>query len=53
MSTEYRRRLKSDVWHFATTCQHWPQRAFKSTSIKPRSGELCNECRAKARRLKG
>lgn len=56
----YRRRNNSDVWHFHTRCQHWP-RALESTrpggrvferhaKLKPTTGELCNECRAKTRR---
>lgn len=54
----YRRRAKSDVWHFSYACQHWP-RALESRRPggkvferfkKPTTGELCNECLAKARK---
>lgn len=49
----YRRRLKSDVWHFHPECQHWMVQAgveFTEKRSKPKSGEWCNECMAKAKR---
>lgn len=49
----YRRRMNSDVWHFHTACQHWMVvagvRFVEKHLSKPKSGELCNECLAKAR----
>ena len=51
----YRRRVKSDVWHWIPECRWWPRGWSKHGTIierdrKPKSGELCNECRAKAKR---
>lgn len=51
----YRRRSDSDVWHFHHECQHWLVRTglkFVERHSKPKSGELCDECRAKAKREK-
>jgi hypothetical protein len=54
MNRGYRRRKNSDVWHFNNRCQHWAVKgggdAFVEREVKPRSGELCNECRAKSKR---
>ena len=48
----YRRRVKSDVWHWIPECRWWPRvwPLFRERTRKPKSGELCNECRAKAKR---
>lgn len=54
----YRKLTDSNVWHWMPNCRWWPsaaqveagsaqQRATKPTGG---SGELCNECRAKAKR---
>lgn len=45
---KYRRRIKSDCWHFIRACRWWPKTAFKA-SDKPKPGELCDECRSKAK----
>lgn len=49
----YRRRKHSDVWHFHQLCQHWQVVAgvefIEKRLSRPKSGELCNECLAKAR----
>lgn len=52
---EWRRRPKSDVWHFIPTCRWWPHLLTrgKPTQIRlsrPKSGEFCNECMSKLRR---
>jgi hypothetical protein len=44
---EYRRKKGSDVWHWCTNCRDWPTSNYDSTTTKPTSGELDNECRAK------
>lgn len=48
----------SHVWHYHPMCQHYrsisirlPQ-GTKVTQKKPRSGEFCDECRAKERQDK-
>jgi hypothetical protein len=47
----YRRRLRSDVWHFMETCRWWPTvDGYHERDRRPRSGELCDECLAKTRR---
>lgn len=51
----YRRRIKSDCWHFVTTCRWWPVSdgvPFKLFVSKPKSGEFCNECLSKAKHSK-
>ncbi len=49
---QYRRRKRSDTWHFETSCSNWPH-AFLPGVVKrdkkPTTGELCDQCKAKAR----
>jgi len=54
MKTEYRRRKKSDCWHYHPDCRWWPVMTSDPVcrTKKPTSGEFCNECMAKARRDK-
>ena len=45
----YRRRVKSDVWHWIPECRWWPVKdafplPFVERQVKPKSGELCDEC---------
>ncbi len=47
----YRKRIGSDTWHFCKNCSNWPTAGYKTSGQKPKSGEYCNECRAK--RAKG
>lgn len=51
--TTYRKRKDSDTWHWERDCSNYPPPS-RSTSrpSKPSSGELCNECKAKAKRKK-
>ena len=44
----YRRRKKSDTWHFVRTCRWWPKKDFKASAFV--THELCNECRVNAKR---
>ncbi len=48
MASEYRRHPWSDTWHFCTNCSKWPVSQYVTSPTKPSSGELCDECRAKA-----
>lgn len=55
MPVIYRKLTYSDCWHFHDDCRHmrrvvshWPSRLI-IRAVKPRSGEMCNECQAKAR----
>ena len=50
MKYKYRRRRGSDTWHFVGTCSNWPTSDFIEREDKPKKGELCNECRARAGR---
>jgi hypothetical protein len=43
----YRRKKGSDVWHWCKNCSNWPGYPYDEQSDKPKSGELCNECRRK------
>ena len=47
----YRRKKGSDTWHWCTNCSFWPTSDYDevTTSGRPSSGELCNECKAKDR----
>lgn len=48
----YRKRFGSDTWHYMPKCRWWPAKALVAnwSRCKPKSGELCNECRSKKRR---
>ncbi len=50
----YIKRIKSDVWHWNILCQHYDVVEgvpYIERATKPKSGELCNECLAKDRKL--
>lgn len=42
-TTEYRKKLGSDIFHFCPKCKQYPTKNFYSYSNKP-SGEACDEC---------
>lgn len=50
----YVKRRGSDVWHFAKNCYRMPKtiqtRITREGTIRPGTGELCNECNAKWRK---
>jgi hypothetical protein len=46
---QYRRRKGKDTWHWCTNCGNWPTSDYDTSSTKPTSGELCDECLAKQR----
>ena len=57
----YRRRIKSDTWHFCRSCSNWPgsvrtakrkAERFESRTLPPNTGELCDQCLAKRRKGK-
>lgn len=48
----YRRRKNSDTWHFMPECFWWlvsPRNRYVEQTKKPTTGELCDQCKAKAR----
>lgn len=52
--TNYVRILGRDTWHFNERCQHMKRIVKRLTDAnlrgtKPRSGEFCDECLAKAK----
>lgn len=47
---KYRKRKEKDTWHFCKNCTNWPTVDFDEKSIKPTTGELCNQCLAKQKR---
>lgn len=47
---QYRKRNDSDTWHWCANCQNYPRSGYTTSSGRPRSGEKCNECKAKDRR---
>ena len=49
MSKQYRRRVFRDTRHFREDCSNWPGLLYKTSPKRPTTGELCDECRAKAR----
>lgn len=56
--TTYRRRLKSDVWHWKRGCSNYPKRPTKfvdctSDGPRPGTGELCDQCKSIEKISKG
>ena len=47
MAKEYRKRKGSDTWHWCRNCSNWPRENYEVSRIKPTTGELDNECKAK------
>ncbi len=49
--SEYRRRRDRDTWHWCKNCSNWPTQKEKPEVChsKPSTGELCNQCRSKAK----
>jgi len=43
----YRKKKDRDTWHWCRNCSNWPRFNYDEKSMKPTSGELCNECQAK------
>jgi hypothetical protein len=45
----YRKHKGSDTWHWCRNCANWPTSGYEevTTSGRPTSGELCNQCRGK------
>ncbi|MCZ7681499.1 MAG: hypothetical protein M5U28_22970 [Sandaracinaceae bacterium] len=46
----FRKKNGSDTWHWCSNCSKWPTYDYTTSSSKPSSGELCNECKGKAAR---
>lgn len=44
---EYRKVKGKDTWHWCKNCGNWPTSNYDSQTVKPTTGELCNECRRK------
>jgi hypothetical protein len=47
MAATYRRKKRSDSWHFCSNCSEWPTSDYDEEATAPGTGELCNECKAK------
>jgi len=47
MTRTYRRKINRDTWHFCMNCRHWPKTDYESRKRKPKSGEMCDECKSK------
>lgn len=43
----YRRKKISDTWHYCKNCSKWPTSDYYEEINKPKTGELCNECKGK------
>lgn len=47
MASQYRKLDDSDTWHFCSNCSNYPSSGYSTSSSKPTSGELCDECQGK------
>lgn len=47
-ATEYRRAEQGSTWHWSLSCSTYPVENYFVRQSRPRSGELCNECKAKS-----
>jgi uncharacterized protein (DUF433 family) len=47
----YRRAHEHETWHWCESCSSWPTTDYedKTSYVRPATGELCRECRAKER----
>jgi hypothetical protein len=43
----YRKRKGTDTWHWCQNCSNWPTSNYDEQWMKPTTGELDNECKAK------
>ena len=43
-SAEFRRTGSNDIWHFCTSCSHWPIDAYVACLEVPGDYAVCNEC---------
>ena len=48
MGYEYRRAVRSRVWHWKPACTDYPAKNFEITEAKPLTGSLCSQCAAGA-----
>jgi hypothetical protein len=52
---EYRRKIRSDVWHWVKACRNFPQAGHilvREIPNRPSTGGLCDECRVKELRAR-
>jgi len=47
MASTYRRKKGNDTWHFCSNCSKYPTSDYDTSTTKPTTGELCNECKGK------
>jgi len=43
----YRKKEKSEVWHWCSNCSNFPKKDYEERKTKPRNGKLCYECTGK------
>jgi hypothetical protein len=43
-TTEYRKLVNGDTWHFCSTCSKWPTDDFVATTQLTTNSVACNEC---------
>lgn len=46
----WRKRQGKDTWHFMVSCSNFPKKDFVQRETKPRTGELCDQCKAKLKK---
>jgi hypothetical protein len=49
MASQYRKKRRSDTWHFCSNCSNWPQSPYNVWMGSGTPSELCEECRSKRR----
>lgn len=45
--SNYVKSPNSDTWHWCKNCSNYPSSVGSTSSTKPTSGELCNQCQSK------
>jgi hypothetical protein len=48
VADEYRRQVRSRIWHWRLSCRDYPVRNFEISKTKPTTGELCTRCATEA-----
>ena len=43
---DYRRAVRTLVWHWNPNCENWPTKAYEVSKEPPANGHKCKECPA-------
>jgi hypothetical protein len=44
MDRDYRRAIRTEIWHWNPACPKWPAKNFECSHAEPKNGTRCKEC---------